>query len=632
MNRTRPRPWRLALVALAVGAAPLVGYDSAASAVAPPATAHPAGSPAAVSPEPDGRYILHADDGTQAGSGESGRIEPGWVAIVEGLDANAVALRLDGAEHARLALRSRGPEGWSESVELHGDSDEAPDDEGSVPPMAGPVWTGAATTAVEVTVLEGSGSSLTLLPLSTLEERPSSSVRLASIVSSAAAPSAPSASSATAARPQILPPEAWGSPGWRYTNADCGSGPEQAPLQLGVVHHTASTNTYTAAEVPAVLRSIWQTHVVANGWCDIAYNFIVDRFGRIWQARSGPANAPIIGGHARGFNTGSVGVALLGQHQTGASPAAASPTSAAMASVAEVLAWKFSLHGLDPRSSTTYVVRADNGRYRAGDRVTVPRILGHGDTGSSSCPGNLVTPQLAAMRTSVAGRLVHPVRFAYGSATDVPLWGDWDGDGIDEPAIRRGNEYHLKHTIGGGAADVTVVFGRHTDQVLVGDWDGDGVDTIGVYRDGEVYLARTNTRNPAVLTSYRYGRPGDEGVAGDWDGDGRSSVGIRRGNEWHLRNRLTSGGADVTVVFGRHTDDVLVGDWDGDGVDTPGVRREASVFLLSRLRTNGPVAQQQVPSGRRAIVAGDPTGRGFDLVGGVISNEWTSWYQLERVQ
>lgn len=73
----------------------------------------------------------------------------------------------------------------------------------------------------------------------------------------------------------------------------------------------------------------------------------------------------------------------------------------------------------------------------------------------------------------------------YGRATDVVLVGDWDGNGTDTLAVRRGSYYHIKNSFNGGAADA---YGRAADIVQVGGWDGDGDDTLGVHRANTYYL------------------------------------------------------------------------------------------------------------------------------------------------
>jgi len=172
-------------------------------------------------------------------------------------------------------------------------------------------------------------------------------------------------------------------------------------LQHAVVHHTASTNSYTQAQVPGLIEGIRLYHTTGLGWCDIAYNFVVDRFGTIWQGRSGDITKPVIGGHAKGFNTGSVGVTLLGQFEPGASPTSAQPTLAMIDSTAKLLAWKLDLHGLAPKGTTT-VTSGGSTKYAAGVQVTLPIINAHRDHSLTSCPGANVVTVMGALRDLVA--------------------------------------------------------------------------------------------------------------------------------------------------------------------------------------------------------------------------------------
>ncbi len=122
-------------------------------------------------------------------------------------------------------------------------------------------------------------------------------------------------------------------------------------LSFAVIHHTVNSNTYLPGDVPGLLASIYHYHTDSLGWCDTAYNFIIDRFGGVWQGRSGDMAKPIMGGHAKGFNTSSLGVAFLGQYHPGASPAVAQPSPAALDSARDLIAWKFGMHGIDPNAT-----------------------------------------------------------------------------------------------------------------------------------------------------------------------------------------------------------------------------------------------------------------------------------------
>src|SRR5829696_3563929 len=119
-----------------------------------------------------------------------------------------------------------------------------------------------------------------------------------------------------AGSPPLLTRGAWGA------NESIRKGPvEYAPsVQFAVVHHTAGSNTYTASQSAAIVRGIYTYHVKGNGWNDIGYNFLVDRFGRVFEGRFGGVERNVVGAHAEGFNTGSTGVAVLGTYGSTAPP------------------------------------------------------------------------------------------------------------------------------------------------------------------------------------------------------------------------------------------------------------------------------------------------------------------------
>src|SRR5690625_1305837 len=164
------------------------------------------------------------------------------------------------------------------------------------------------------------------------------------------------------------------------------------------------------------------------------------------------------------------------------------------------------------------------------------------------------------------------VVFHYGRPRDVILVGDWDGDGRDSFAVRRGASYHINNSLRGGNADTVVTYGRGNDTVLVGDWDGDGVDTFAVRR-GATYHVKNSLRGGDADVVFTYGRSGDVVLVGVWDGDGDDTLAVQRGRTFHVNNSLRGGDADRAVTFGRLGDEVHVGDWDGNGTDTLGIRR-----------------------------------------------------------
>ncbi len=202
----------------------------------------------------------------------------------------------------------------------------------------------------------------------------------------------------------------------------------------------------------------------------------------------------------------------------------------------------------------------------------------------------------------------------FGDPGDVPLVGDWTGDGIDTPGVQRGNTFYLRNSIFSGVADESFTFGDPGDIPIVGDWNGDGIDTIGVMRGDTFYLRNTNTTGIADET-FQYGDPGDIPIAGDWNGDHIDTVGVMRGDTFYLRNTNTTGIADETFQYGDLGDVPIVGDWTGRGIDTVGIQR-GNAFYLRDSNTTG-VADQSFLFGNVGDVplAGDWNGDHVDSVG-----------------
>jgi N-acetylmuramoyl-L-alanine amidase len=166
-------------------------------------------------------------------------------------------------------------------------------------------------------------------------------------------------------------------------------------VHLAIVHHTVGTNSYSASQSASIVRAIMLYHVEGNGWNDIGYNFLVDKYGQVFEGRYGGITRPVIGAHAMGFNAGSVGVAVLGTYtSTSISPEA-------KAALVSLLAWRLDLSHVDPLSRVVRI-SAGNPRYPPGRAVTLNAISGHRDTYPTSCPGNRLYAQLPSIRTAVA--------------------------------------------------------------------------------------------------------------------------------------------------------------------------------------------------------------------------------------
>jgi putative cell wall-binding protein len=196
---------------------------------------------------------------------------------------------------------------------------------------------------------------------------------------------------AVVAEPEIVSRAEWDAAPYRGT-------PTAAErIRFGVVHHTAGSNAYTAAEAPAVVRAIQRYHTESNGWSDIGYNFLVDRFGTIYEGREGGIERAIIGAHAGGFNTDSFGVAIMGSFEGGL------PPQASLDALADLLAWKYDHHHVDA-TSTVEVTSRGSSRYEKGRTVTLATLAGHRDVSSTSCPGDALYAQLPDLRAEVVER------------------------------------------------------------------------------------------------------------------------------------------------------------------------------------------------------------------------------------
>lgn len=187
------------------------------------------------------------------------------------------------------------------------------------------------------------------------------------------------AAAAAAAQPEIRSRAQWGADEGLRRGA-----PAYGQIKAAFVHHTVNSNSYSMADVPAIIRGIYAYHVQSRGWQDIGYNFLVDRFGRIWEGRYGGVSRPVVGAHTFGHNDDAFAMSAIGTYTS------TQPTGAVLDAYARLFAWKFGLHGVDPRS----VVNLDGVRANA--------ISGHRDTYPTACPGDALYARLPAIRSQTA--------------------------------------------------------------------------------------------------------------------------------------------------------------------------------------------------------------------------------------
>jgi hypothetical protein len=203
------------------------------------------------------------------------------------------------------------------------------------------------------------------------------------------------ATATSAPQPELHSRKEWGAdPDWRN-----GKPVYLHKLKQIHVHHTATGNDYSRADVPGILRGMYRYHTQTLGWFDIGYNFLVDRFGRAWVGRSGGVNRLVRGAHTLGFNEASVGIAVIGNLER--RPA----WPEAVRQVIRLAAWK-----LDSRDryavGSVRVTSTGSDKYPDGTRVRLPAIDGHRDTNDTACPGRVYN-QLPEIRRRTQRRIDH---------------------------------------------------------------------------------------------------------------------------------------------------------------------------------------------------------------------------------
>ncbi len=320
----------------------------------------------------------------------SGAVRPGWTAPVASVP-DLVAVRWQGDPSARYAVQTRRADGHWRTVTEVGAQDEHAPDPGTLeaarvaargPVASEPVWVGRAR-AVRVRLVHGTARAVAV-------DR----------IESPRAPTGAVAGASSVAMPGIISRAEWGADESLRLN-NCPEPPDiSTNVQLAVVHHTAGSNNYGPADTPAIVRGLYGYATQTLKYCDTHYNFFVDRYGQIFEGRSGSVWDPVRAAHTTGMNTGTVGVAVIGNFQTGGVPAAVT------GALERLLAWKLTLHGVDPTRPVNYTTISGTDRWPAGSTHTLPFIVGHRDPGLTSCPGDHLYALLPAIRASVAWRIL----------------------------------------------------------------------------------------------------------------------------------------------------------------------------------------------------------------------------------
>ncbi|HEY4097341.1 MAG TPA: peptidoglycan recognition protein [Baekduia sp.] len=329
----------------------------------------------AAAPAPQGFSLALAHDAFDAG----GRTAP----LRAPRRFDLLGVRGPGLPGTRLDVRVRRDGGtWSPWVPLGAGHDHRPD-AGTGEHASDPVWAGGADD---------------LQLRAAHRPRGALSVRFvavpAAIKRRGARASAASAHAAQAggAPPTIIPRAAWGGDTVK----------PRAPAQYGdvqaaFVHHTVSANEYGPQDSAGIVLAMAKYHRDTNGWNDLGYNFVVDRYGQIFEGRAGGIDQAVVGAQAQGYNSHSTGIANIGTFTD------VGQTTEALDAMARLIAWKLPLHGAPVTGSIVLVSGGGElNRYKSGTPVTVDRICGHRDGDATECPGNALYAQLPELRRRTA--------------------------------------------------------------------------------------------------------------------------------------------------------------------------------------------------------------------------------------
>jgi hypothetical protein len=266
-------------------------------------------------------------------------------------------------EAAEVSIRWRGKQGWSDWTELH--QENSTPEEGR--PGTEPHWVEWAD-AVAVRVSSPVRAVPNDLKIATVDPGDVRGITPAAV-----------------GQPGIVSRSQWRARG----SGSCSSPIYGSSTQGAVIHHTVGSNSYSREASAGIVRSIQAFHMEGNNWCDIGYNFLVDRYGQIFEGRAGGISRQVRAAHSGNakVNELTMGVSLMGTFGK------AAPTSAMKASTARLVAWRFSIGRVPAK-----------GKVSIGGE-TLDRIAGHRDVRSTECPGQYVYSWLGAsggLRDTVA--------------------------------------------------------------------------------------------------------------------------------------------------------------------------------------------------------------------------------------
>ncbi len=343
---------------------------------------------------------------------------------------------------ARLSVqvRTRYEGSWSGWTELGADGDgPSTAEDGTVRAGTSPFWVDQAT-AVEVAVYGTGTPTPANLEVDTIDPgtSPSDSAIGTAMRGSARHKGTGTTTGTFPAIPTIVTRAEWGAD--ESLGSKCWDPRYGTRFDAAIVHHTAGSNDYSKNEAASVVRGVLAYHTVSRGWCDIGYNFLIDRFGTVYEGRAGGIRRSVRGAHAGDYNVNTTGISLMGNFDV------ASPTRLMKRSLVKLIAWRLgtAYHGAYGQ------VFLYDGKFN--------RISGHRDVMQTACPGRYVYAWLPTLRERVQARL------GDFESTIEAAWRAYGGRGSDLGPVRVGErgENAGHHTTFAGGRMYSSVSGVHT--------------------------------------------------------------------------------------------------------------------------------------------------------------------------
>jgi hypothetical protein len=287
-----------------------------------------------------------------------------------------------------IKVRTRADGTWTPWQALEVELDEGPSEseEGDVRDGTSPAWAGDAD-GVAVRATSASGRAPSGLRVVTISAGDGGPVAAATATDSSrsgfVAPTGKRIKHPPAfpGMPTIVTRKQWGA-NPRLGDA-CWEPLYGVSAKMVFIHHTVNSNDYSPSDGAAIVRSIQAYHTQSRGWCDIGYNFLVDRYGTIYEGRRGGTRLPVRGAHAGDYNTNTVGISMIGNFDTAGIPAEMKNA------IVRLVGWRLGTSYAPAKG----MLRVNGTRFH--------RISGHRDAMSTTCPGRYGYAWLPNLRDRV---------------------------------------------------------------------------------------------------------------------------------------------------------------------------------------------------------------------------------------